>query len=74
MFIFEGPLMPAKVAVIQKPPFFLHRQETIESMLDSIDEAVAEGACWRRLKIDPLGVKIRSTPTDLQDIGSTGRL
>ena len=36
--------MPAKVAVIQKPPFFLHRQKTIENMLDSIDEAVAEGA------------------------------
>lgn len=34
----------AKVAVIQKPPVFLHRQKTIESMLESIDEAVAEGA------------------------------
>ena len=36
--------MPAMVAVIQKPPVFLHRQKTIESMLNSIDEAVAEGA------------------------------
>lgn len=36
--------MTAKVAVIQKPPVLLHRQKTIESMLESIDEAVAEGA------------------------------
>jgi len=36
--------MPAMVAVIQKPPVFLRRQKTIESMLNSIDEAVAEGA------------------------------
>ena len=33
-----------KVAVIQKPPVFLNRSATIESVLASIDEAVAEGA------------------------------
>lgn len=36
--------MATKVAVIQKPPVLLDRQKTIASMLDSIDEAVAEGA------------------------------
>lgn len=36
--------MTKKVAVIQKPPVFLDRQKTIESMLASIDEAAAEGA------------------------------
>ncbi len=36
--------MITKVAVIQKPPVLLERQKTIESALDSIDEAVGEGA------------------------------
>lgn len=36
--------MTTKVAVIQKPPVFLDRQKTIENMLLSIDETVAEGA------------------------------
>lgn len=36
--------MATKVAVIQKPPVLLSRQKTIASMLDSIDEAAAEGA------------------------------
>ena len=36
--------MATKVAVIQKPPVFLDRQKTIESVLNSIDEAVGEGA------------------------------
>lgn len=36
--------MTTKVAVIQKPPVFLDRQKTIESMLLSIGETVAEGA------------------------------
>ncbi len=36
--------MSTKVAVVQKPPVLLDRQKTIQSMLSSIDEAVAEGA------------------------------
>lgn len=36
--------MRHKVAVVQKPPVLLDRQGTIESVLNSIDEAVAEGA------------------------------
>jgi len=36
--------MTAKVAVIQTPPVFLDRQKTIESALNSISEAVDEGA------------------------------
>lgn len=36
--------MTTKVAVIQKPPVLLDRQKTIERALDSIDEAVGEGA------------------------------
>ena len=36
--------MPTKVAVIQKPPVLLDRRQTIERALDSIDEAVKEGA------------------------------
>ena len=36
--------MTTKVAVIQKPPVLLDRQKTIERVLDSIDEAVGEGA------------------------------
>lgn len=36
--------MTTKVAVIQKPPVLLDREKTIESTLDSIGEAVAEGA------------------------------
>jgi nitrilase len=36
--------MTTKVAVIQKPPVLLDRQKTVESVLVSIDEAVAEGA------------------------------
>lgn len=36
--------MKTKVAVIQKPPVLLDRQTTIERALDSIDEAVGEGA------------------------------
>jgi len=36
--------MRTKVAVIQKPPVLLNKQKTIQSMLDSIDEAVGEGA------------------------------
>ncbi|MBT8091842.1 MAG: carbon-nitrogen hydrolase family protein, partial [Gammaproteobacteria bacterium] len=36
--------MSTKIAVIQKPPVLLDRQRTIERALDSIDEAVAEGA------------------------------
>ena len=36
--------LTTKVAVIQKPPVFLDRQRTIESILVSIDETVAEGA------------------------------
>ena len=36
--------MSTKVAVVQKPPVLLDRQKTIQSMLGSIDEVVAEGA------------------------------
>ncbi len=36
--------MSTKVAVVQKPPVLLDCQKTIESILESIDEAVAEGA------------------------------
>lgn len=36
--------MSTKVAVVQKPPVLLSKQKTIDSMLDSIDEAVREGA------------------------------
>lgn len=36
--------MSTKVAVIQKPPVLLNKQKTVESILDSIEEAVAEGA------------------------------
>lgn len=36
--------MATKVAVIQKPPVLLNRQKTIERALDSIEEAVGEGA------------------------------
>jgi nitrilase len=36
--------MTAKVAVIQTPPVFLDRGQTIERMLESIEESVAEGA------------------------------
>jgi nitrilase len=36
--------MTTIVAVIQKPPILLDRQETIERVLDSIDEAVGEDA------------------------------
>src|SRR5258707_5046525 len=36
--------MPAKVAVIQKPPVLLDRTKTIETALASIAEAVREGA------------------------------
>ena len=36
--------MATKVAVIQRPPVLLDRQKTIESILNSIDETVAEGA------------------------------
>ncbi len=36
--------MAVKVAVIQKPPVFLNRSGTIDSVLASIDEAVGEGA------------------------------
>ena len=36
--------MPAKVAVIQKPPVLLDREKTIERALESIEEAAREGA------------------------------
>lgn len=36
--------MTTKVAVIQRPPVLLDRNKTIESILNSIDETVAEGA------------------------------
>ena len=36
--------MAVKVAVIQKPPVLLDRSRTIEAALNSIDEAVGEGA------------------------------
>lgn len=36
--------METKVAVIQRPPVLLDRQKTIENILASIEEAVAEGA------------------------------
>ena len=36
--------MSTKVAVIQKPPVLLNKQKTVDRLLDSIDEAVAEGA------------------------------
>src|ERR1043166_3906213 len=36
--------MPVKAAVVQKPPVLLDRKRTIESVLVSIDEAVANGA------------------------------
>jgi nitrilase len=36
--------MTIKIAVIQKPPTLLDRQKTIEAALDSVDEAVAQGA------------------------------
>src|ERR1700741_3342844 len=36
--------MPAKAAVIQKPPVLLDRSRTIESVLASIDESAANGA------------------------------
>lgn len=36
--------MPSKVAVIQKPPVLLDREETIARVLTSIDEAAREGA------------------------------
>ena len=36
--------MPTKVAVIQKPPVLLKREETIGRAVASIDEAVREGA------------------------------
>ena len=36
--------MSTKVAVIQKPPFLLDREKTIERVLASIDEAAREGA------------------------------
>src|ERR1043166_10152855 len=36
--------MPVKAAVVQKPPVLLDRKRTIESVLASIDEAVANGA------------------------------
>jgi nitrilase len=42
---FSGALqMTTKVAVIQKPPILLNRAATIERVLTSIHEAVAEGA------------------------------
>jgi nitrilase len=36
--------MSTKIAVIQKPPVLLDRTQTIESALESIDEAASEGA------------------------------
>lgn len=36
--------MATKIAVIQKPPVMLQRDATIEKMLETIDEAAAEGA------------------------------
>ena len=36
--------MSTKVAVIQKPPVLLNKQDTIKRVLDSIDEAVGQGA------------------------------
>lgn len=36
--------MSIKVAVIQKPPVLLNKQATIDRALESIDEAVGEGA------------------------------
>ena len=36
--------MSKKVAVIQKPPVLLNKQATIDRVLDSIEEAVGEGA------------------------------
>jgi len=36
--------MPTKLAVIQKPPVPLNRELTIQVVLESIDEAVTEGA------------------------------
>jgi nitrilase len=36
--------MPTKVAVIQKPPVLLDRAKTIETALESIDEAASNGA------------------------------
>ena len=36
--------MPVKLAVIQKPPVFLDRDKTIESVVESIGEAAREGA------------------------------
>ena len=36
--------MNTKIAVIQRPPVFLHREKTIDQVLLSIDEAAKEGA------------------------------
>lgn len=36
--------MSTKVAVIQKPPVLLNKQATIDRALNSINEAVGEGA------------------------------